>query len=340
VRASAAGDALLFEVLRVDALDVARLQQLSNAVSDWRPLIRMSESTAVAAMLWNAVGAATLAPRIERAELDRLRELSEATPARAATAIALARRVGRVLHRANVAAVAIKGGALLLRYPEYRAFRYVSDLDLIVRSRDWDLFDDALTSAGFRRENVDPELVHDGHCEAVYRDLCGLMVEAHGAPPGGTQADADAIFGRSELVGAGIRVPCLEDMLGIACRHALEHHRTDPRHIPRMIADVHVLLAHGADAERARVWHDYPGSKPVATALKLMRGRRIPKPAPVTSLIRLYAQQTRRFGWRFFLPTPAYVARKYGVSPRSPRLPFLYVLRLFEGVARLLRPGR
>jgi hypothetical protein len=336
--------ALIAETLRLDGFDAVRVAELAAAVRDWGGLVKEAERANVGALVWNAFTSARLSGCVPGAELERLRRATVRTAVRASMAVAAAQAAARALHAGGIEALAIKGLAFLLRYPEYRAIRHVDDVDLVVRPADEERAHALLVAAGFRRElarNVPELLVADSH-HAVYRDPHGFPLEVHDAPPEEDRAVADAIWRRSEVAFPGLRIPCPEDMLGIACRHALEHHRTNPHHhIPRMIADVRLLLARGAAPDRARRLHDRDRSRPVEAALNLVRsGAAFPIIGTKPAYVRVQVRQARRFGWRYLLPTPAFIARKYGVSPRSPRLPFLYVLRLFEGVARLLRPGR
>jgi hypothetical protein len=339
-----AAEALLAEALRLDGFDAARLAALADAVTDWESVVESAERANVSGFVWNAFAATGDPGRIPSSERERLRRTTVKSTVRASLALAATRGAARALHAGGVEALAMKGIALLLRYPEYRALRHVDDVDLVVRPADEERADALLVAAGFRRELARdvPELLVANSHHAIYRDPHGFPLELHDAPPEEDRAAADAIWERSEPAMAGLRIPCPEDMLGIAARHALEHHRTNPDdHIPRMIADVRLLLARGTDPERARKLHDREGSRPVEAALEFVhRGVAFSHAATKPAYVSVHLRRARRFGWSHLVPPRAFIARKYGVSPRSPRLPFLYVRRLLEGVARLLRPGR
>jgi hypothetical protein len=339
---SRAAEALVIETLRVDGLDVRRISELA-AAADWERVVDIARSGTVAAFVWNAILGAQLSGAIPVREHRLLKAAVVNTTARASVAIARVTSVGRLFRANGVDALAIKGMALLLRCPELRTLRYVSDIDLVIRPCDAETVDGLLKAAGFRNvvgARGTPEVLLPGTHHSVYVDAHGFPLEVHEAPPEETPEIAEEIWSRSEPALDGVRVPCPEDMLGISCRHALEHHAGEPSHLFRMIADVRVLLARGADAIRARDLHDRKSSRPVETALRVvstgsyahLKARR----ARAASYLRL----TRARGWRHLVPSRSLIAIKYGVSPRSPRLPFLYVRRLLEGVARLLRPGR
>jgi hypothetical protein len=337
-------DALL-PMLRVGNLDAPGVIAGARAITDWRAFVTKASEAGVCAIVWDAINAAGATEAIPKPQRHSLRIAAEMTAARTASAMALAVRIGGLCRQRGAQILVVKGVALALRFPEYATVRYVSDLDLVVRAHDVQTLDAVLAGAGFRRQphHLDDrlDLIGANTGESKYLDRHGFLVELHDRVPTQDESASEGVWRRSVVTADGVLTPSLEDMLAITCRHALEHHQGQRAHLARMVADVNLLVARGADVVRAKSHHDDGPSGPVQVGIDVaMNGRELPRFAPRATMGKAFLRQASRYGWRYLLPSREYMAEKYGVSPRSPRLPFLYVLRLFEGVARLLRPGR
>jgi hypothetical protein len=336
---------VMFPLLRVGNLDPPGVVACVEAITDWKVFVAEAAQAGVCAVVWDAIEAAGATKAIPKPQRHCLRIAAEMTAARTASAVALALRIGRLCHERGAQVLVVKGVALALRFPEYAPLRYVSDLDIVVRSRDYAAVDAILAGAGFRREphhsDNRPDLFGTNIGQSQYLDPHGFLLELHDTVPTQDESGSEGVWGRSIVTADGVLTPSLEDMLAITCRHALEHHQGQRAHLARMVADVNLLVARGADVVRAKSHHDDGPSGPVQVGIDVaMNGRELPRFAPRATMGKAFLRQASRYGWRYLLPSREYMAEKYGVSPRSPRLPFLYVLRLFEGVARLLRPGR
>jgi hypothetical protein len=335
----------LFPMLRVGNLEPPGVVACLEAITDWKTFVTEASQAGVCAVVWDAIDAAGATKAIPKPQRHSLRIAAEMTAARTASAVALALRIGRLCHERGAQVLVVKGVALALRFPEYAPLRYVSDLDIVVRSRDYAAVDAILAGAGFRREphhsDNRPDLFGTNIGQSQYLDPHGFLLELHDTVPTQDESGSEGVWRRSIVTADGVLTPSLEDMLAITCRHALEHHQGQRAHVARMVTDVNLLVARGADVAGAKANHDLGPSGPVQVGIEVaMNGRELPRFTPRATMGKAFLRQASRYGWRYLVPSREYMAEKYGVSPRSPRLPFLYVLRLFEGVARLLRPGR
>lgn len=304
------------------------------------------------------VSAGALAALGERAAAALRDDLENATAANAQL-LAEAVTLQRVLHDAGIASVALKGAALIAAHYPAVGSRHLADLDLLVPAADALRAAALLRGAGCVADAVDlPRL--DGrpaqqmpagrHHLPLLWTRGGVPVELHYALPGvpaGTDAAA-GVLGRAREVrwgGGALRIPCRDDLLGMACAHALGPHRGDLRYLPRHLSDVAVLLAAGADRDRATALSG--GSQVVESVALLERARGgdvslLPwggawAPLARGRILLLGAGKARRRGelWRVLFPARAYLASRYGVSRRSPWLPLLWAWRPIRALLRI-----
>ncbi|BDG05660.1 nucleotidyltransferase family protein [Anaeromyxobacter oryzae] len=331
--------------LAARAADVAPLRVLELARS-----FAVSETCAHALLAADALGRLGAAGAALRGD-------AENAAAKNTLLVAEAVRLQRALEEARIPSVALKGTALVAaHYPAIGA-RHVGDLDLLVPPADAARAAEVLQAAGCASDpyalpalDGRPAAPRPGHHHlAPLRTQGGISCELHVAVPGvrGRRADAEDVLARSVEVrwrGSALRVPSLDDLLGIACTHVLGAHRAEPRFVPRHVADVAVLIAAGADPGRAERLH--PGPE-VAESLALVAAARAghaPMPgraASVSARARSVAAamaEARRGGelLRLFFPARPYLAARYRVAERSPWLPVLWAWRPLRAALRLV----
>ena len=364
--------AFLVESLFVRALDLDRLRALEPRLP-WRSAVDAAIAALVPGMLHQAAVAAGLDARPREGERRRLLAARMWTGARAATLVREAVRVQAALRAAGVESVVLKGVALAALDPGYGALRVTSDVDLLVRPGDLPACEAVLRTLGctrvpdFRAPDGRPFAPggddRSGPPHAVpYLTPGGALVEPHFDLPGRPWTrpeDVDAMWARTRLVpasGGTLRVPSLEDLLGICCHHALVQHAGEAVILPRHVADVHVLGALGADAVEAARWYDTPCVRPVHDSLALVQRTRAaagrarfpagpverafsPRWRPVTRAIhaaRHGAATLRAYGLRALLPHPAFLSARYRVRAGSPLVPLLYLWRPIRALARIV----
>jgi hypothetical protein len=353
--------AFLLSSLPGRELDVGRLRALAAGGLDWAALEATARATGVVQLLANALESIGPEAPVPAGIADRLRGALEQNAARNALLASDLRAIDAALRAAGIEAVVLKGAALVALDADYAPLRAMSDVDLLVPAG---AAADVL--AALRRSAVvavggpDPRLEQSPHPHVVVT-RSGVPVELHvrlGDPPARGAARAGAIrAGSTRSNRLGVRIPSTEDLLGIAAWHALVHHRHDLAHRPRLVADLHLLLALGADAAVAAARHDTPAEHPVADALALLESARVAAAHP-SRFGTLAAEQPlsparraiakARGAWRsntsrllrapaaLFFPPRRFMAARYGVPERSPLLPLLYLYRPLRGLFRSL----
>jgi hypothetical protein len=166
----------------------------------------------------------------------------------------------------------------------------------------------------------------------------------------GGAAATEAVLARAREVpwrGIVLRVPAVDDLLGMCCAHVLGSHRADVRFVPRHVADVAVLLRDGADAARAAA---LCAGREVARSLALLEAARagrafevLPRggASPLLARARTALSATRRSRragalWRTLFPARAYLAARHGVASGSPLVPLLWAWRPIRALVRIV----
>lgn len=350
---------LLLECLLSAAEARPALRALPAALRPER-LVTLARRWAVSETAAHALLAAGALDRLGARAAGDLRSDLENATAGNALLLAEAARLQAALRARGVASVAMKGAALVAaHYPGVGA-RHVADLDLLVHP------DDALRAGSVLQElgctpvrAPLPDL--DGRSTAgvlpahqhapALRTPGGNVCELHHALPGsrgGAAATADVLDRGRDVPwrGAMLRLPSVDDLLGMCCAHALGHHGADVRFVPRHVADVAVLLRDGAGAARAALL--CPGAE-VARSLELVaaaraargsaifpRARAWPPLARARAALAATIRSARRGELRRNLfPARAYLASRYGVAARSPLLPLLWAWRPVRALLRI-----
>jgi hypothetical protein len=362
VREAGAEAALLVECLLAAAEPRPALPALAAEVEPVR-FVALARSLAVAESAAHALLGARALDVLGAASGGALRGDAENAAAKNALLVAEAVALQRALSGAGVASVALKGAALVAaHYPAVGA-RHVGDLDLLVLPADAARAAAVLRDLGcaLDREPL-PGLdgrpapaVPAGHHLPPLRTPGGIACELHHAIPGtpGRRADAEGVLDRAREVpwrGGGLRVPSLEDLLGVACTHALGAHRADGRFVPRHVADVAVLVAAGADPGRAERLHPGPEvreSLALVAAARAGDAMRVVAPPRANGVARVVARgrasvtaaaAARRRGElaRLLFPARAFLAARYRVGASSPWIPLLWAWRPVRAAIRVL----
>jgi hypothetical protein len=362
VRATRADRALLVECLLAAAEPRPGLAALAERVAPQR-LLALARSLAVSETCAHVLLGAGLLDGLGAPGV-ALRADLENGAAKNTLLVAEAVRLQRALASAGIPSVALKGAALVAaHYPAIGA-RHVGDLDLLVLPGDVARAADVLRELDCVPETRElPAL--DGrparprparHHLPPLRTPGGISCELHLAVPGvhGRRADPAGVLDRAVDVGwrdAALHVPAPDDLLGIACNHALGAHAADSRFVPRHVADVAVLVRAGADPDAAARLHPGPevahslallaaartgraevvlGRDVTALALRAVRARG----RAVSSAI----ADARRQGelLRLFFPAREFLAARYGLAERSPWLPLLWAWRPLRAMGRLV----
>lgn len=351
--------AFLLTSLLFRELDADRLRALVARGLDWRALESAARATGVLPLLANALGAAGARPRGGAAE--RLRGALEQNAARNALLAREVVELDAALRAAGLEGVALKGAALVALDAGYAPLRAMSDVDLLVPAGAAERALDALRRSGLVAVRPPDPRLERGHHPEVVVTRSGVPVELHvrlgDAAQAGEARAAAVREGSTRANRLGVRIPSPEDLLGVAAWHALVHHRHELAHVPRLVADVHALLALGADPAAAAARHDARDGGAVARALSLLAGARaaaarpsrlgtLPAERPLSRARRAAARAAGawRSGatrlWRspsgLLFPPRRFMAARYGVPERSPLLPLLYVYRPLRGVFRAL----
>jgi hypothetical protein len=157
--------------------------------------------------------------------------------ARAAEATAL-------LAAAGIAALALKGGALLRYYDDNPGLRPMNDFDVLVpRERAIDAIR-VLVAHGWSSASPQPELLPDAYHSACFTSRDGLDFDLHWhVVPSHNDSAAEASVWTSAVpcnVGAtAIRALCPEDLLTVVCAHAAQW---SPIASVRWVADALAIL--------------------------------------------------------------------------------------------------
>jgi len=344
---------------------------------DWEWLLGRLGEHALGARFWaEAQAAGRLMAAIPPATRALLEADAEAVAAHGARLVHLALQASAALDAAGISSMPMKGVALLLGAPGFGAARAMSDVDLLVRPRDLRRAADALAPL-FPSRKVEHE--YDGAERDVDEALrggiaslytfCtadGAVLELHHAFPGvRAPGAAEAAFDRGRTLVhrcQAVRVPSLDDLLGSACVHVLEHHfGTERGMLLRHVADVRLLVASGASPERATALYDAGGGDTVARSLALLAGAReeacrrgAPRSVASLTLDGLDAQvgswarnlatridriwgSARRHGLRTVFPPRSFMVGLYGPAAEGPGLPLLHLHRWGAILVRTLR---
>ncbi len=339
------------------AADVSALTLARRGVR-WSALLEASQITRTAGFLARAVLDAGL-PLGDAGE--RLREEAERVAVQASLTVLTAARAQACLDAAGVISLALKGLAFQAHAPEHLARRHFDDVDLLVRAEDLPAAGAALRSAGFTADALLPDYAGatlDGaasgpalHRTANFLGPGRTLLELHTTLPAcrGPETSFEALVSRSVEVAhpAGrLRLPSLEDALGLLCRHVVVQHAAEAGHLPRHVADVAALLGAGADAALTAARYDTDGRGSVAWSLELLeaarqgRGRAArawsPVWGPLDGLRVRLVEYRGAAGLGMIFPSRRYMAQRYGVAPTSPLLPLLYAWRPVRGLVKLL----
>jgi hypothetical protein len=352
--------ALLLECLLAVTGPSPTLRALVSAATPER-VVRLARRWAVAETAAYALMRAGVLEGLGGHAAGALRGDLENASARNALLLAEAALLQRALRAEGIDSVALKGVALVAaHYPGVGA-RHVGDLDLLVHP------DAAPAAAAVLRGRGCaalwpplPDLAGrpasgvraDRHHLPALRTPGGNVCELHYAAPGaeGGETAAATLLARARTVsfGAGeLRIPALDDLLGMACAHALSHHRGDARLVPRHVVDVAVLLAAGADV--ARTEQRWSGGE-VAASLAVLAAAQAGQasavfPAggawPPWARARVLAAALRKEAVRgqlsrVLFPAPAYLSRRYAVAPGSPVVPLLWAWRPLRALLRVV----
>jgi hypothetical protein len=334
------------------------LVPLARAVRRWGPLLDAAWAWGVRETLAHAAiasGADAAAPPDARAALHAAHAEGAASNL---ALLAEAARLQALLDRAGIPSVALKGTALVAAHYPVPAARHVGDLDLLVpRAR----LADAVAALAPEGTGAAAHLDHEGHdagfpahVDAI-RTAAGVCVELHFAAPGDASgALAGEILADARRVsvagGRALVIPQPVHCAAVACLHALAGHEGQPGHLPRLVADLEALDATaGLDWARIAAAAGAEGAPWIARAQALLERARAgelaaPFPGPLDVLAAdlavpflRSAAASPRAALRTFLPSRRFMAARYGVPERSPRLLLYYVARPFLAVRDRLR---
>jgi hypothetical protein len=328
---------------------------------DWAALLAGARVARIGAFLAHLVEAAGLDPGDQAGPL---RSEAERVAAQAGLTVHVAVRAQAALAAAGLDSLALKGLAFQAHDPAHLQRRHFDDVDLLVPPEALGAAAAALLAAGFEADGPLPDYSGRALGDAtgspvLHRTLNflgpgGTLVELHPVlfdEPGGETTLAALLSRAVEVpVGRGrVRVPGLEDALGMLCRHVVVHHDAEALYLPRHVADVAALLAAGADPAVAGLRMDVAGRRSVAWSLALLEAARLgrgragrlftPVLAPLDALrvrLGLYGGAARAEGLRVLFPSRRYMARLYRLPESSPRLLLMYAWRPLRGAVRLL----
>jgi hypothetical protein len=185
--------------------------------------------------------------------------------------------------KSGIEFIALKGAALLLTHCQAFGSRYMSDIDLLVKSDDLvhadavfsDLKFSKLSVTGYDYGGSKKIVPRKHHHLPPKRSPRGTIFELHDQLPG---FSVEGLWQRSHLVeryGIKARIPADVDLLGIACRHALENHKREPRRFVRHAADIDLMLHTGVfDIELLRKLYDASDSLAVSRSLAMVQAVR------------------------------------------------------------------
>jgi hypothetical protein len=311
-------------------------------------LVALARASAVAETVGQVLLSAGVLAALPSDARAALREALEGATAKNALLVAEGCALQRALASAGIPSLALKGTALVAAHYPSPGGRHVGDLDLLVAPERAGEALEALRALGCFPSPDD--VGHDGrplgpghhpHHLPPLETPGGVSCELHFDLPGGRGATYAELHARSREFswgGSHLRVPGVDDLLGIACVHVLGSHGDDPRFLPRHLADLAVLTAAGADFRAAGRLH--PGGEVEASRALLDRARagdaraawpRAGLRAPVRraqTLVQnaLAARQERRL-LRMLFPAHRFLTARYGVAPDARWWPLLYLWR-------------
>ena len=353
------------------ALDVPRLRQLAAGPVDWAALVAAAEAGFVGALLFDSIHAAGLAGAVPAPLLARLR----ATAARVATRNAAHRRAaGRaaeLLLAGGVGSLLLKGTGLAVHAPRYFAVRYQNDVDLLVERAHLDQAGRLLLAGGFApapafaglvgldgRPPLGAGSLHaTGHHLPPLLSPEGSTLELHFEPPGRLPRRAVEALRAEVAVAPGyLRTSAPDALLGLLCAHVHVHHGDQADFLLRHVADVVALEQAGGSLERAR--RDFGSA--VDASRRLVEETRSAAEGTARRPGRLEASlaspawspralasawrrafRSRRWllqdgGLEALLPSPRFMAQRYGLDEHSPLLPLAYPWRMLAALGRAL----
>lgn len=343
---------------------------------DWAWIVARLREHGIAGRFWAEAVRARIDGDIPAATRARLEDAAQNTAALTAQRRAAAVGAGEVLERAGVPWVALKGAALAFALPDYAATREFADVDLLVPP-------DALPRASAALAAVHPLTVevrpYDGrardataatrdgvHALYAFRGRGDVPIDLHHVLPGLPSREVtEAVLGRAAPVAAGTRrvlVPSPEDLLGIACVHAVLHHEGDRRIALRHLSDVSELVAAGASEDLARERYDVGGRLAVASSLRELaaaredacvrgaptsrasvaldpgfRGRVGERVALARGRGARIARGLRQHGLDAVLPPRSFMIGLYGPGATGARLPLLHLHRWVKILLRVVK---
>ena len=334
------------------------LAPLARRVRSWPRLLEGAGRRGLAEALAYALAASGAEDAVPPEARARLREAHEAGSASNLALLSEAARVQALLARAGIPSVALKGTALVAAHYPLPGARHVGDLDLLVpRAR----LGDAAAALAPEATGRTPSLAHDGREAEFAAHLpafdtaggvcCELHFRAPGDAGGALAGRILASARRVEVPGGGaLSIPAAADSAAVACLHALAGHAGSPAFLPRLVSDLEAI-----DASAGLSWKSIEagagaeGAPWIARARVLLEAARAGEvsavfPGRLDVLTRdLVAPFLRRAlsdpraGVRAFLPSRRFMAARYGVPERSPRLVLYYVARPFLAVRDRLR---
>lgn len=364
--------ALLLGALFHGALDQPRLRALAAGPIDWPVLVAGAEAHFLGAVLFDSLHAAGVAASVPAPLLARLRAEAARVATRNATLLRAAGRACRLLAAGGVEVTALKGTGLAFHAPRYFGVRYQNDVDLLVARGQVRSAARLLLAGGFvpapdyahlvgldgRAPLDETSPLPPGHHLLPLVSPEGATVELHFELPGRLPPEAlEAVWAGTSVGPGGVRTSGKDALLGLLCAHVHVHHEREPAFLLRHVADVVVLVAAGGSLERARRAFGpsvdtsrllveetrcsvaKPGRRAAGLAEAALAGRHWRLRHPVAtwrSAFRGRWAMALDGGFRAVLPSPRFMAQRYGMGVRSPLLPLTYPWRLFSALGRAL----
>jgi hypothetical protein len=350
--------ALLAECLLAAGEPRPRLAALAAGKVRWDRLLALARAVMAEETVAHALVASGLEAHADAGTREALRDAYENGAAKNALLLRDAAELQRALLCAGVCSVVLKGAALVVAHYPALGARHVGDLDLLVRAADVDRARDALRARGLAEEPPprpmpDPPMPVERHHLAPFLTPGGISCELHFRLPPGTRGDPGGVLERSREVawqGRTLRVAAPADLAGIAAGHALGTHRDDPRFRARLLADLAVLDAAGADFGEASRLHGpamVEAVRLLAAARRGLGGGAVPRLVGSSlgaavdrgaGLARDVARAARDGRLlRLFFPARAFMMARYGVPERrAALLPLAYALRPLRAALRAL----
>jgi hypothetical protein len=353
--------AFLLSSLLFRELDAGHSRALVGGGLDWAALVAAARVTGVVPLLANAVAAVGGGARSREVPAELLHDALGRNAAENALLVREVAGIDAVLRGNGIEAIVLKGAALAASDPAYAPLRHMKDVDLLVPPEAAGGAVSALEAAGLVSRGDPAPLLTGGAHPYVVKTRSGLQIELHvrlGEPAEAGNARARAMRAHCARTNPlGLCLPAPEDLLGLCAWHALVHHAFDVSFVPRLVADVHALLARGADPKVAAARHDSREARPVARALALVEQTRRAAARPsrfgTLECERPYSRRWRalkraqgerlvpverlvRAPRALLFPPRDFMAARYGVPARSRLLPLLYLYRPFRGLFRAL----